>query len=411
MPHRPKVSVCVPSYNHARFLRTTLDSVLAQTYKDFEVVVVDDGSTDGSYEIARGYAAEHPRLIRVLTHAEHRNRGISATVNLAFSEARGEYWMGVPSDDVLYSDKLARQVEFLDARPSVGWVYCHADFIDEDGKPRPDEGLFGADISRAADPLESLIQRNVVPGMTCLMRREVSERVGLHDESLIYSDWEFWVRMLAHSKPAFINRSLVMYRLHSYNTSVGKDNDTNARRGLEVVQSLKRKSSSIGGDIIRPRTQALLDLQAAYYLFCLGDDDATPHLASAFEADPTLGGDPLYFTRWLRTRLHDTWFAYPADAPQCDFGSWALGHLPPSVSGAFARRVAAAQFATTALRNYRTDLKTTRSAAFNCFRRDPHWLKDKSVRAMFIRSLLGNALLGAMRRLKTHYLKANSNVR
>jgi glycosyltransferase involved in cell wall biosynthesis len=411
MPHRPKVSVCVPSYNHARFLPATLDSVFAQTYKDFEVVIVDDGSTDSSYEIAQSYAAKHPRLIRLLTHAEHKNRGISATVNLAFREARGEYWMGVPSDDMLYPDKLARQVEFLDAHTSVGWVYSYADYVDESGARCLTDELFGEDISRAADPLESLIQRNVVPGMTCLMRREVSERVGLHDESFVYSDWEYWARMMVHSKPAFINRSLVMYRLHTYNTSVGKDQDTNARRSLEVVQSLKRKSSSIGGDIIRPRTQALLDLQAAYYFFCLSKDDAAPHLASAFEADPSLGADPLYFTRWLRARLNEVWFAYPPDAPQCDFGSWALGHLPPSVSGSFARRVAAAQFATTALRNYRTDLKTTRGAAFNCFRHDPHWLKDKSVRALFIRSLLGDALLGAMHRLKTQYLKPDSRER
>jgi hypothetical protein len=152
----------------------------------------------------------------------------------------------------------------------------------------------------------------------------------------------------------------------------------------------------------------LLELQAAYYFFCLGNDDAASRFASAFDADPTLRDDPTYFTRWLRARLHDTWFAYPADAPQCDLGSWTLAHLPPSVSVSFARRVAAAQFAMTALRSYRTDLKAARAAALNCFVRDPRWLKDRAIRVLFERSLLGDALLGAMRRLKTHTSRRTS---
>lgn len=89
--HDPKVSICVPSYNHARFLPMALESALAQTYDDFEVVVVDDGSTDDSLAVAQSYAARHPSKVRVFTHPGHRNRGISETVNLAFEKAR---WLG-----------------------------------------------------------------------------------------------------------------------------------------------------------------------------------------------------------------------------------------------------------------------------------------------------------------------------
>src|SRR6476660_5130840 len=123
----PRVSVCIPSYNHAPYLAEAIDSVLAQTYRDFEIVLVDDGSTDDSLEIAQGYAARFPDVVRVLTHANHANLGISETVNLAYQESRGEFWSGLPSDDMLYPDKLERQVAFLDAHPNIGWLYSHAE--------------------------------------------------------------------------------------------------------------------------------------------------------------------------------------------------------------------------------------------------------------------------------------------
>jgi glycosyltransferase involved in cell wall biosynthesis len=91
MSHQPRVSVCVPSYNHARYLPDTIESVLGQTYRDFEVVVVDDGSTDDSLAIAESYAARHPDRVRVFTHPGRRNLGISETVNLAARLSRGEF--------------------------------------------------------------------------------------------------------------------------------------------------------------------------------------------------------------------------------------------------------------------------------------------------------------------------------
>ena len=106
MSHEPRVSVCIPSYNHAPYLPAAIESVLGQTFADFELVIVDDGSTDNSLEVAETYAARHPSKVRVHTHPGRLNRGISETVNLAYRLTRGEFWMGVPSDDVLHPDKL-----------------------------------------------------------------------------------------------------------------------------------------------------------------------------------------------------------------------------------------------------------------------------------------------------------------
>jgi glycosyltransferase involved in cell wall biosynthesis len=311
MPTNPKVSICIPSFNHARFLAASIESALAQTFTDFEVVIVDDGSTDDSFQIAESYAARYPAKVRVFTHPDHRNRGISETVNLGFRLSRGEYYSGLPSDDCLYPDKIEKQVAFLDERPEFGWVYGYADYIDELGRQRPDLGLFGEDITGAANPLSTLIQGNVIPGMSVLARRSCVEKVGEHDPSLVYSDWEFWVRMLALYKAAFLDRPLVMYRVHTYNTSVGIDSHVNLNRYLEVLTSLRRKAPDSQGDLAQPRIQAFLDLQLAYYHFLEGDSKAARlSLRSAFTADSTLAKDPLYLVHWLKQRIHDVLFTF-----------------------------------------------------------------------------------------------------
>jgi glycosyltransferase involved in cell wall biosynthesis len=214
----PLVSICIPSYNHAQYLPATLDSALAQTYPNVEIIVLDDGSKDESLKIARNYEARFPDRVKVYTHPNGANLGISRTVNAAFAHSRGKYWMGLPSDDILYPDKIEKQVAFLEKNPGLGFVYCYVDFIDSDGKPV--SGKFGRDITADEDPLKSMIMENSIPGMAILARREAIARVGDHETDLIYSDWDFWVRLFSLYRGGFIPESLIGYRVHNYNTSV-----------------------------------------------------------------------------------------------------------------------------------------------------------------------------------------------
>lgn len=400
MSHHPKVSIWIPSYNHARFLPATLDSILAQSYRNFEVIIVDDGSPDDSLRIAHEYAGRHPEFIRVLTHPRRENRGIAATVNLAFENSKGEYLMGIPSDDIMYPDKLERQVEFLDKHPDVGWVYSYADYIDEEGHLHR-LGLFGEDLTRTADPLESLIERNVIPGMTVLMRRETARRVGLHDDSLVYNDWEYWVRMLAQSKVAFIDRPLIMYRLHTNNVSIGVDIKVNKRRALEVLLSLKRKSASIGKDLLRPRTQALLDLQLTYNFFCLGETkQAEQTLASAFKTDPALQQDARFFSEWLNRKMFEIMDGFPRGAYERTFASWVLPRLTSVAGKRLISQVAAVRFAMAAFDNYRLDRGQTRRMALSCVAHDPRWLTDLGLCSVLLESLVGARIMGSLRAIK-----------
>ncbi|MGH9441846.1 MAG: glycosyltransferase family 2 protein [Thermoanaerobaculia bacterium] len=123
MNRSPRVSVIMIFFNGERFFREALESVFAQTFQDWELLLVDDGSADGSTAIAKEYAAAHPGRVRYLEHDGHRNHGQSVTRNLGVRHARGEFVHFLDQDDVLLPAALAEQVEILDAMPDAGIVF------------------------------------------------------------------------------------------------------------------------------------------------------------------------------------------------------------------------------------------------------------------------------------------------
>src|SRR5688572_17353771 len=119
----PTVTVVVIFLNGERFIREAIDSVMAQTLDSWELMLVDDGSTDGSTRIARDFAAEHPGKIHYLEHPAHANRGMSASRNVGVRAGRGKYIALLDCDDVWHPEKLARQVEILDRHGEAMMVY------------------------------------------------------------------------------------------------------------------------------------------------------------------------------------------------------------------------------------------------------------------------------------------------
>jgi len=406
MSANPKVSVCIPSYNHAKYLPATIESVLRQTFQDFEIVIVDDGSSDDSLRIAQEYAAQYPSVIRVYTHPNHSNRGISATVNLAFEKSKGTYWSGLSSDDLLYPEKLAHQVAYLESHPNVGWVYTYTTFIDDEGHELP--GVFGTDITKERNPIERLIENNLIAGMTVLARRKCVEKVGRHEEGLIYSDWDFWVRMVVACKVGVLPYPLVKWRSHGSNASFGVDPKVNIARGLEVMASLQQKASSIGGDLVKPRTQALIFLQKAFLFFGAGDmAAASQSLAAAFKIDPSLLESTEYFVQWLQARRHERWILplIQNRLTGCDFGNWILAQLPTitgrPLSKRLLRQVKGAEFAHKAFESYQDkNLKRTRQMAIRCLMDDPHWITNRHLLGVLGKSLVGSRVIAKVRQVK-----------
>jgi glycosyltransferase involved in cell wall biosynthesis len=128
MTHTPTVSIIIIFWNAAKFINEAIGSVLAQTYDDWELLLVDDGSTDASTNIAVSYLEQYPSKVRYLEHEGHQNRGMSASRNLGVRNAKGKYLAFLDSDDVWLPRKLYEQIRILDSQPAADMVYgpCHA---------------------------------------------------------------------------------------------------------------------------------------------------------------------------------------------------------------------------------------------------------------------------------------------
>jgi glycosyltransferase involved in cell wall biosynthesis len=394
MLNDPKVSILIPSFNHAQFLPAAIESVLAQTYRNIELIIVDDGSSDNSFEIARNYAAQHPAIVRVFTHANRANLGISATVNEGFRQSTGEYFSGLPSDDMLMPDKVEQQVKYLQAHSDVGWVYAKVQLVDDEGNSLPH--TFGHDVTSDGRAVERLIIDNAVPGMSVLARRECFERVGDHTPDLLYSDWEFWIRMASQFKPAFLDRTVVRFRVHDYNTSVGTTRDQDLNRGLEVMASLRRNREAFAGELTTARCQALIETQRYRYLFCLGRlEESTQSLHQIFEIYPQLQEQPELFESWLR--------AAPLANAMPEYFEWTLKQLPGDLRSArqMAKRLTGLAHAAQALHFHRTgDLSQARRFAVKAILGDLSRLSDRPLISAFVETVVGSTLMGRARHFK-----------
>jgi glycosyltransferase involved in cell wall biosynthesis len=222
----PVVSAITIFHNGGRFLGEAIESVLAQTSASWELLLVDDGSTDGSTEIARSYAARHPDRIRYLEHPDHRNRGMSASRNLGLRQSRGALVSFLDSDDVWLPEKLARQVAILEAHPDAqmtvgatrvwyGWTGEPADAARDTARSihaAPD-GLF-----HPPELLRQFLQGQALTPATCsvLVRRHALSLTDGFEERFtgLYEDQAFFVKAYLKLPCYVTSEAFDLYRQH-----------------------------------------------------------------------------------------------------------------------------------------------------------------------------------------------------
>jgi len=211
-----RVSIVTPFLDAGPFLREAVESVLAQTYPDWELLLVDDGSTDGSTSVARAFAAAHPGRIRYLAHGGRVNKGASASRNLATTMARGELIAFLDADDVYLPDKLSAQVPLLDAHPEAGMLYGGTEYW-HSWTGRPEDRArdwvwhrYGVSPNATVAPPRLLAtflrDGGTVPCMgSVLARRRAIEQVGGWEDSFrhICTDQVFHAKLSLHF-PVFV---------------------------------------------------------------------------------------------------------------------------------------------------------------------------------------------------------------
>jgi glycosyltransferase involved in cell wall biosynthesis len=244
MNSRPLVSSIMIFLNVERFLEEAIESVLAQTYDNWELLLVDDGSTDDSTRIALRYSEQHPEKVRYLEHFGHQNRGKATSRNLGISQAKGEYFGFLDADDVWLPHALEQQVAILNSHPEVGMVYGSSlywfgwtgnpedrqrdfrDFVEECGvKPNtpiePPE-LLRVFLRRDKGPC---VFGSIPPPCSVLVRSEVTRSVGgfediSHPYQGQYDDQIFFVKVALEASAFAASECWSKYRRHPDSTTI-----------------------------------------------------------------------------------------------------------------------------------------------------------------------------------------------
>lgn len=207
-----KVSVVIPAYNSLKYLPETIDTVLSQSFQDFEVLVINDGSTDATEEWVTQKVTD-PRVKLI----SQENQGLSGARNTGIKYAQGDYIALLDADDLWEPSKLEKQVHCLDANPEVGLVYTWTVLIDQYGKPT------GRIVAHHAEGnvWQTLLEVNIVgSGSNPLIRRDCFDNVGLFDSNLSSNeDRDMWLRIASKYPFAVIKEHLVLYRQHQGNMS------------------------------------------------------------------------------------------------------------------------------------------------------------------------------------------------
>ena len=221
----PKVSVVMAVHNGMPYLDRAIQSILAQTFEDYEFIIIDDGSTDGTAAILNHYAQTHHR-VRVY-HQQH--LGLIVSLNRGCNLARGDYIARMDADDVSVPERLAKQVAFLERQPSCCVVAAKILLIDDHGNP---VGVWPEDMNtstwsaiRHQLPRSNCIAHPTVMLRTCIIREYPYSEKQLHSE-----DYDLWLRLCSDGRKIDkISEILVQYRIHPFSVS----SITNQQTGVE----------------------------------------------------------------------------------------------------------------------------------------------------------------------------------
>jgi glycosyltransferase involved in cell wall biosynthesis len=248
------VSVVIPTYNRRHLVVEAIESVLAQTYRPLEIIVVDDGSTDGTEE-------ELSRFKDKLRYLRQENRGPSAARNLGIRAATGEFVALLDSDDLWEPAKIEKQVALMERSPQVGVVFCEIQRLNV---------TTGETVVRhcprdlRGDLRRELLRRNCVIGSdsAVVVRRACFDQIGVFDEGLQQAeDWDLWIRISRHFHYDFVAEPLVTIRTHGDN--LHQQVRVMHEYQLEVIRrAFERDPVDSGNHLLRRRTLAYIHFDA-----------------------------------------------------------------------------------------------------------------------------------------------------
>jgi glycosyltransferase involved in cell wall biosynthesis len=228
----PKITVVIAAYNVARFIRQSVESTLAQSLSNIEVIVVDDGSTDDTQSILQTFSDHRLVLLR------QENSGVSAARNVGLAVARSPYVFFLDADDILTRDALARMAAMLDQMPERIACFGHHIKISEDGEELSTRSYLRWKMLPAGDTLRNLIAKNFISGAICV-RTEAARTVGGFNATLaLGEDWEFWCRLAALGDFAAMPDDIILMYRQRFSSASYKLRESPLRPNCEAIDAI-----------------------------------------------------------------------------------------------------------------------------------------------------------------------------
>jgi glycosyltransferase involved in cell wall biosynthesis len=384
----PRISVIIPTYNRAALVREAVESVLGQTYSDFEVVVIDDGSTDETEEVLRSFDDPRVKVIR------RSNGGVAAARNSGLIAARGDYLAFLDSDDLALPERLSLQLSAMEENPDAGLVYglyYGATSTQREGK------LAGNCYSEIA--LSQLLLGPLFLWSTVMIRRTWLEQVGsfFEEDLRVGEEWELTLRLALAGCPMICVPEAITIK-RSQLSSLGREAyqyDMPSEAILNKAFADPRMPPALRG--LQPTACAVWLVSKAASAFLMGDRDCgRAYLERALETDPTLAGEN---RQLLVERLTSYVVGLSLDSPAV-----ALSQLMPYLPGPNAtkrilrRHIWGKYYADEAFRAHRSGSSGRCTIyAVRAITSRPAYLKNRGLVSILLRSVIGDRLFNSVK--------------
>ncbi len=238
---RANISVVVPAYNAERSIGETIESILNQTMPPTEVIVIDDGSLDGTAGVVRGFGTR-------VKYERQENAGASAARNRGIALAKGEYLAFLDADDLWLPQKLEKQIALLERNPDLRWVYSDA-FIFADGQPESTTRVGRHLKLRSGNIFEALLLGDFIASPTPVIHREVFARLGaflIQPPRFVYAeDWEMWLRIAQYYPVGLVDEPLARYRMSTDSASQSLGSIRRHEIAVELLGSVIRRNPKV----------------------------------------------------------------------------------------------------------------------------------------------------------------------
>lgn len=236
---QPLVTIIAVCYNHEKYVEETLNSIVNQTYKNIQLIIMDDFSSDNSVQIINEWIEKNKKECTFIPHKQ--NQGLCKTLNEALTYTKGQYYQAISCDDVLMPEKILKQINVFLENPAIAVVCSNVLEIDERSNilPKKDSNIeFVYGLRKSEELFKTLISNYIIEAPSVLIKKKCTHKIKVYDENLVFEDWDLWLNLSSRYDFYFMKEPLAKYRVLP--TSMSRTQEVHNRMLQQCIYILKK---------------------------------------------------------------------------------------------------------------------------------------------------------------------------